>query len=372
MDGHRLCHDCRMPPTLPPLPPSPAPSPSPPPTLFDRPVGCLDPLQLEQRAAIITMWKEGADRSTIAARIPCSLRTVGEWVRGWQRAHSLEDKERPAQSENPDWEMIDSIVALVEERKFITPKEIVAELQLPISARTVRRRLDEAGLHGRVARPVPMWTAEHIRKRLSFAEGYANWTEADWERVIFSDETHMELSPHGQMWVQRPVGAELEPDFVVSRKLHSGRVTLWGCFSAKEIGQAEVFVGEFDAVKYTDVLAHNLLPSARAFFPSGQWWFLQDNAPQHRAEHSRIWLHNHGIDCIDFPALSPDLNPIENLWADLKHRVERRHARTMEELEAGLREEWEATSPTLLASLAHSMPARIAAVIENKGHKTAY
>jgi transposase len=78
------------------------------------------------------------------------------------------------------------------------------------------------------------------------------------------------------------------------------------------------------------------------------------------------------VNCIDFPPLSPDLNPIENLRANLKRRVERRHARTAEELERYLGEEWEATSPTLLASLAHSMPTRLAAVRSNSGHHTGY
>jgi hypothetical protein len=271
-----------------------------------------------------------------------------------------------------DEETDDQIVSLAEEKKFITPKQIKNELQLQVSDDTIRRRLDEVGLHGRVARIEYPFTPDHIRKRLSFAEGYGSWTEEDWERVLFSDETYVELGPHGQVWVQRPVGEKFNPDYMANRIPHPERVSLWGCFSAKEIGQAEIFIGEFDAARYKDILAANLLPTARSSFPSGHWWLLQDNAPQHKAHLTQRWLFNNGVACIDFPPHSPDLNPIENLWADLKRRVEARGARTAEELERHLKEEWEATSPTLLASLAHSMPARCAAVRANNGHHAGY
>lgn len=356
----------------PPLPPSPPPSPSPPPTLFSRPLGCLDPLSPELRAAVVTLAAEGHGRNEIASMLPCSRPTVTQWTHRWRDERSLQDAERSGRPRCTDDATDEAIADFAEEKKFVTPKQIAAELALPVSDDTVRRRLDEAGLHGRVARAAPMWTPTHIRKRISFAGGYARWTEADWERVIFSDETHVELSPTGQIWVQRPVGAEYDPQYVIPRRLHSERVTLWGCFCAREIGQAEIFVGEFDASKYVDVLQHNLLPAARSFFPSGQWWFQQDNAPQHTSRAAQRWFHNNGVDCIDFPPLSPDLNPIENMWADLKRRVEQRRARTMEELEQHLKEEWEATSPTLLASLAHSMPARLAAVRANEGHYAGY
>ena len=65
------------------------------------------------------------------------------------------------------------------ERKFITPREIIRELQLPLSHDTVRRRLDEAGLFGRVARKEYPFTDDHLRQRLSFGNGYASWTEAN-------------------------------------------------------------------------------------------------------------------------------------------------------------------------------------------------
>jgi hypothetical protein len=308
--------------------------------------------------------------------LPCDRKTATlyMWTHRWKEEHSLEEKERSGRPRCTDDETNESISDLAEEKKFVTPKQIIHELALPLSDDTVRRRLDEVGLHGRVARSVlvPMWTPDHIHQRLSFAEGYVSWTTNQWERVIFSDETHIELSPHGQMWVHRtrPVGAEHDPQYAVPRKLHSKRVSLRGCFCAKEIGQAEIFdVGEFDAAKYVDVLQHNLLRSARSFFPSGIWWFQQDNAPQHSSRAAQAWFHNHGVSCIDLPPLSPDPYPIiENLWADLKRRVEHRHARTAEELELHLGEEWEATSPALLASLAHSMPARLAAVRDNNGH----
>jgi len=304
--------------------------------------------------------------------IPCSPHTATLWTHRWEEERSLNDAERSGRPRCTDDDTDQRIADYAKEQKFVTPRQITAALHLPCSARTTRRRLDEVGLLGRVARSEFPFTPEHIRSRLSFAEGYAHWTASDWERVIFSDETHIELGPHGQVWVQRPLGAELDPQYMIQREMHPDRVSLWGCFCATEIGQAEIYVESLDAARYVDILEHNLLQSARSFFPSGHWWFQQDNASPHTSYRSRAWLHNHGVDCIDFPAHSPDLNPIENLWADLKRRVEHHHASTTAELEEHLRIEWEATSPTLLAKLVHSMPSRLAAVRESHGHHSGY
>lgn len=77
----------------------------------------------------------------------------------------------------------------------------------------------------------------------------------------------------------------------------------------------------------------------------------------------------HGVQSLEKPPYSPDLNPIENLWEDLKRRVSLRNASSVDELEQHVREEWAATDQSLLARLAHSMPARCQAVIANKGHR---
>jgi hypothetical protein len=78
------------------------------------------------------------------------------------------------------------------------------------------------------------------------------------------------------------------------------------------------------------------------------------------------------VDLLDFPPYSPDLNPNENLWGILKARVESRLARTTDEVERVLKEEWEALDKEVLTSLAHSMPTRCAAVVANGGHKAPY
>jgi len=167
-------------------------------------------------------------------------------------------------------------------------------------------------------------------------------------------------------------GKRFDPDYMVERVPHSERVSLWGCFSARGVGQAEIFVGEFDAKRYVDILQHNLIQTAMHFYPGEYWWFQQDNAPQHTSHLAQRWFHNHGVDLLDFPPYSPDLNPIENLWSILKARVEARLARTTDEVERVLKEEWETLDKELLTSLAHSMPTRCAAVVANHGHKAPY
>ena len=104
----------------------------------------------------------------------------------------------------------------------------------------------------------------------------------------------------------------------------------------------------------------------------GQWYFLQDNDPKHKSREVQTWLHNHGITCIDFPPLSPDLNPIEHLWADLARRIEQHQDSTMEELQERVATEWAATSVSFLQTLVHSMPQRCQAVIKADGGHTKY
>jgi transposase len=370
-----LCHDCereRRHPSPAAAASSSSAAPSPPPPLFDRPEGCLDQLTLVQRAAIVTLDKIGHSRSEIAREISCSLNTVGHWLHSWQQHRSLDDAERSGRPRCTTDDTDQRIEDFADEKVTVTPKDIVRELELPVSARTARRRLDEVGLFGRVQQEEHAYTDENIRRRLSFAEGYSNWSEDDWSRVIFSDETHFYLGQHGRQYVQRPVGAALDPKYTRKTERLEGKVSLWGCICAGGLGHAELYVDTLNAQRYQSILALNLVSSAHQFWPRGQWWYQQDNWSVHTAGTSQAWFHNHGIDLIDWPAWSPDLNPIENLWHDLKQRVYAHNSKTMEELEYWIGIEWQATDLNFIYHICRNMPRRLQLLRDNHGHKISY
>jgi len=98
----------------------------------------------------------------------------------------LEDKERSGRPRCADESTDVAIADYATEKRFTTPREIKNELELDCSSRTIRRRLDEVDLHGRVLKEEHAFTHEHIRNRIAFAEGYSRWTEDDWSRVMFS------------------------------------------------------------------------------------------------------------------------------------------------------------------------------------------
>ncbi len=152
-DGHSLCKLCNnkrlkkyySAPTSPlPLPSSPHLG------LFNRPAGCIDPLSDIERAGIVILHKEGRTGKEVAHIINCSENTVYKWIRRWENIHLLCDSDRSGRPPSLSISMDDMIVNYADEKVNIVPKDIVRELELPVSARTVRRCLDDCGLHGRI------------------------------------------------------------------------------------------------------------------------------------------------------------------------------------------------------------------------------
>jgi len=98
--------------------------------------------------------------------------------------------------------------------------------------------------------------------------------------------------------------------------------------------------------------------------------FQQDNAqPCHKSKTTIRWMAKNGIKLLDWPAQSPDLNPIEHLWSILKTKIRQHNITLKEHLKLVLKEEWDMISPEECRKLV-TMPKRIAAVIQAKGGVT--
>jgi hypothetical protein len=213
--------------------------------------------------------------------------------------------------------------------------------------------------------------------RLAFAKKYEQWTIDDWKHVIWSDETKINcIGSDGRVWCWKRPQSELQPQHVQERvKFGGGSIMIWGCMTWNGVGYAAKVDGGVNGELYREILADELMKTVEYYgFETDKVIFQQDNAPAHVAQQTKKWFEVHGISLLDWPAQSPDLNPIENLWSYLKKELCKfeQPASGVHELWSRTQEIWDKISVELCHNLIASMPRRIKAVIKAKGGHTKY
>jgi transposase len=325
-----------------------------------------------ERALLVIMHKLGFSTPLIVQWSGHTLRTIRHWITHFEQHGEVLDEPRRGRPRATTQELDEAIISIAEEQRFVTPRMVRNQLRAPVSTRTIRNRLDEAGLFGRVARISYPYTEEHIDKRLQFANDYAGWDGNDWSTVLFCDEAHIWLGGASQIWVQRPEDTAFLDEYMIHGGARHARISVWAGFSALGLTRIHVVEGNLDSTKLIGIFSAELIQYARRTWPDQAWNLLQDNSPIHNADDVQDWLDDKGVIRFDFPKYSPDLNPMENLWASLKREVEKDFPTNIEELTESVRKCWSEIPLELLLVLASSMTKRLEAVRVVRGFRTKY
>ncbi len=143
--------------------------------------------------------------------------------------------------------------------------------------------------------------------------------------------------------------------------------------SAKKTTNNLICVKErMNGAMYREILSENLLPSARALKMKRGWVFQHDNDSKHTARATKEWLRKKHFKVLEWPSQSPDLNPIENLWRELKVCVAQRQPQNITALEEICMEEWAKIPATVCENLVKTYRKRLTSVIANKEYITKY
>ena len=269
----------------------------------------------------------------------------------------------------------------LEEDPFQTYSELSNKLKLECpnvseapGKHSVRRFMIKNGYNLSKLPKKPFISSINQEKRLIWSKNLIEKPSDFWDNIVWSDETMVRSNPqHKDLFVKVRKGEIRQKNLVNAKSQNEGvRVMFWGCFSKHEMGPLVAVDGILNGEKYKELLEKHLLP----IFENSdrQLIFMQDNAPIHKSKLVTEFLADHGIPTIELPAQSPDLNPIENIWAILKAKRARQKStpKTRRDLIDQMTELWANFEIDFRQNLSNSLPKRLSEVIKNKGKQTTY
>jgi transposase len=268
------------------------------------------------------------------------------------------------------------------ESRRLSTMSIIQDLQLDIGITQLKHTLKDLGYNHRIARRRPFLKKLDRKRRLQFAKRHAHFTLEDWKAFLWTDEMSVKVGMQRSTrdWVWRREDEEFHPDCIDYRKHATGTgMMFWGAFRWGRMGPGVFFELE-DGKKVNSTIYRDQILTG----PLQEFWeasfedveqpvVMEDNAPPHKKVCIPV-RQQLGMKCHQHPPNSPDLNPIENIWAHMKHIISKEYAhitsqKVMKEVVVSI---WNDFGDHRWDHLVESMPERIQAVIKARGGSTRF
>jgi transposase len=185
-----------------------------------------------------------------------------------------------------------------------------------ISDRYIRNLRNDLGFNAIKSSLLPNLSEDNLQARLEYCERHL---EDKFSNAVFTDESNFQLAATNQvLWYRKD--EDVKPHMTKPR--NNRKIMIWGGISRK--GQTPLHIIRLDEGEkvtsevYVDCLENNLIESMNKKHGEKKWRLLQDNARPHVAENTLNYFNERNIKTMSHPPYSPDLNPIEKVWAWMK------------------------------------------------------
>ena len=320
------------------------------------------------RKVVETRMNEGLSYSAIARKLEISKTAVYRHLAKWKRGLPVDETKPNCRPEKVTPQLRQTLGQLVTRQDVPTSKSLAKAISTksgtPINPRTICRHLSNyMGYQSSIPRAVPLLTPLQKTRRVEWCLQHRDF---NWDNVWFSDETYIEVN-YRVTSVWHKTGQK--PTF--QKPKFSGRIMCWGAVSTRVKSKLAVIVGLMTAQRYVDTLKAHLIQNKNKNTIK-RMVFQQDGASSHTAKLTRAFFSEIGLTVLPWPANSPDLNPIENIWSVLKQNVEKHEIKTKDELIRVVEKEWNRLDMNLVRKRISWMKNRIEQVIYRDGLKCDY